>query len=74
MFIEQIIKFESRSPGPRGCTCNPKTGNFYDKTIIAKKNLRVNLAAKLIAEGNVPCFPSPGPLHKIYPKNARFYP
>ena len=25
MFIEQIIEFESRGPGPAGCTCNPKT-------------------------------------------------
>ena len=32
MYIEQIIEFELKGPGPHGRTCNPKTGNFYDKT------------------------------------------
>ena len=32
MFIEQIIEFELRSPGPLGRTCNPKTSYFHDKT------------------------------------------
>ena len=37
MFIEQIIEFELRGPGPPGRTCNPKTGYFNDKTKISKK-------------------------------------
>ena len=32
MFIEQIIEFELRSPGPLGRTCNLKTSYFHDKT------------------------------------------
>ena len=60
MFIEQIIEFESRGPRAPSCTCNPKTSYFYDKTKIGKENLRVNVADKYI-EGNVLCFPIPGP-------------
>ena len=58
MFIEQIIEFKSRGPGP-GCTSNSKTGYFNDKTKIGKENLRENLAVEYISEDNVPCFPSP---------------
>ena len=38
MCIEQIIEFELRGLEPHGRTCNPKTGYFYDKTNISKKN------------------------------------
>ena len=31
MFIEQIIEFELKGPGPLGRTCNPKTGCFMIK-------------------------------------------
>ena len=60
MFIEQIIEFELRDPGPPGCTCNPKARYFYGKTKISNKNKSSSellLTAKYIAEGNVPCFP-----------------
>ena len=74
MFIEQIIEFESRGPGPAGCTCNPKAGYFCDKTKIGKENLRGNLAVKYISEGNVPCFllREPSQLQNLS-KNAWFY-
>ena len=42
MLIEQIIDFEFRGLMPRGRTCTPTTGYFYDKTKIFKKNLRVD--------------------------------
>ena len=42
MLIKQIIEFELRGPGPRGCTCNPKTGYFCDKTKVSKANLQAN--------------------------------
>ena len=64
MFIEQIIEFELTGPGPPGRTCNAKTGYFHDKTKISKENKSLSellLTAKYIAEGNVPCFPTPGP-------------
>ena len=39
MFIEQIIEFELRRPGPPPCrTCTLTTGYFHDKTKISKKN------------------------------------
>ena len=38
MFIEQIIEFELRGPGPPGRTCNAKTGYFFGKTKISKEN------------------------------------
>ena len=38
MFIEQIIEFELRGPGPSGRTCNAKTGYFHGKKKISKKN------------------------------------
>ena len=31
MFIEQIIEFELRGPGPPGRNCNPKLGYFVAK-------------------------------------------
>ena len=34
MLTEQIIKFESRGPGPPGRTHTPTTGYFHDKTKI----------------------------------------
>ena len=42
MFIEQIIAFELRGPGPFKTfthTCTPSTGYFYSKTKMSKKNL-----------------------------------
>ena len=39
MLIKQI--FELRGPGPPGHICTPITGCFYDKTIIFKKNNRL---------------------------------
>ena len=75
MFIEQIIEFELRGPGPPDCTLNPKTGYFCDKTKISKEILRVNYYLLLKILQKALCFAS---LHldqvnyKIYPKNARF--
>ena len=40
MLIEQI--FELRRPGPPGRICTPITGCFHDKTIISKKNIRLD--------------------------------
>ena len=40
MLIEQI--FELRRPGPTGHICTPTTYCFYDKTIISKKNIRLD--------------------------------
>ena len=40
MPIEQI--FELRGPGPPGPICTLTTGCFHDKTIISKKNIRVD--------------------------------
>ena len=42
MFIEQIIEFELRGPGPKGRRWNPKTGYFCDKTKSSKANLQAN--------------------------------
>ena len=42
MFIEQIIEFELRGPGPSGCTCIAKTDYFLGKAKISKINLQVN--------------------------------
>ena len=64
MFTEQIIEFELKGPGTPARTCNSKTDYFHDKTKISKDNKFSSeslLPAKHIAEGNVPCFPSPGP-------------
>ena len=64
MFIEQIIEFEFRGPGPPGRTSNAKTGYFDGKTKISKENKpssELLLTAKYIAGSNVPCFPSPVP-------------
>ena len=46
MFIEQIIEFELREPGPSGRTCTPKTGYSHDKTKISKANIRANIFCK----------------------------
>ena len=43
MFIEQIVEFELRGPGPPRRTCTRTTGCFYDKTKISKENLVVDL-------------------------------
>ena len=40
MLIQQI--FELRGHGPPGRICSPKTGCFHDKTIISKKNIRLD--------------------------------
>ena len=40
MLIEQT--FELRGPWPLGRICTPITGCFQDKTIISKKNIRLN--------------------------------
>ena len=64
MFVEQIIEFELRGPGLPARACNFKTGYFHDKINILKENKSSNellLTVKYIAEGDVPCFPSPGP-------------
>ena len=37
MLIKQI--YELRGPRPPGRICTPKTGCFYDKTIISKENI-----------------------------------
>ena len=42
MFIQQIIEFELRGPGPSGRTCTPTTGNFTKKTKISKENLQLH--------------------------------
>ena len=60
MFIEQIIEFELRGPGPRGRTCNRKLVIFMTKQRCPRK-INLLLAAKNNAEGNVTCFPLPGP-------------
>ena len=55
MFIELIIEFELRSPGPPGRTCNAKTGYFQGKTKIFNENKSSSellLTAKYIAGGN----------------------
>ena len=68
MFIEQSIEFNWGAPAPPGCTYNPKTGYFHDKTKISKENKSSNkilLTAKYIAESNIPRFPSN---YQIYPK------
>ena len=66
MFIELIIEFELRGPGPPGQTCTPTTGYVYDKTKIAKENFRVDyyLLLNYCTIGNVPCFALPGPNHQ----------
>ena len=64
MFIKQTIEFELRSPGPPGRTCNPKTGYLHAKQRTPRKiksSSAILFTAKYIAEGNVPCFTSPGP-------------
>ena len=52
MRIEQIIEFELRGSGPPGCTYNPKTGYFHEKTKISKANRRMNhyLQLKILQE------------------------
>ena len=40
MLIEKI--FELRELGPPGCICTPIIGCFHDKTIIFKKNIRLD--------------------------------
>ena len=40
MIIAQI--FELRGPGPPGRICNSITGCFHDKTIISKRNIRLD--------------------------------
>ena len=45
------------------CTYNPKIGYLNDETKIFEENKSFSellLTTKYIAEGNVPCFPSPG--------------
>ena len=37
MFIEEIVEFELRGPGPLDRTYNPKTVYFHDKIKISKK-------------------------------------
>ena len=74
MFIEQIVGFELRSPGPPGCTCNPKTGYFYDKRKIFKANLLVNwyLLLKILQKAiQLASLHLDQVNYKIYPKNAR---
>ena len=78
MLIEQIIEFELRGPEPPGRICSLllKTGYFHDKTKMLKANLQTSelvFAAKNIAEGNVPCYPTPRPSHlQNITQNARF--
>ena len=38
MFIELIIEFELRGPGPLSRTCTPKLDYFHDETKISKAN------------------------------------
>ena len=45
MLIEQI--FELRGSGPPGPICTLTTGCFHDKTIISKKNIRVDSSLQL---------------------------
>ena len=45
MLIEQI--FELRGPGLPCRVCTPRTGCFYDKTIIFKKNIRLDCYLQL---------------------------
>ena len=40
MLVEQ--NFELRGPGPPGRICTPLTGCFHYKTIISKKNIRLD--------------------------------
>ena len=40
MLNEQI--FELRGPGAPGSICTPITGCFHDKTLISKKNIRLD--------------------------------
>ena len=52
MFVEQIIEFELRGPGPLSRTCNAKLIIFMRKTKISKKNKFTSallLTAKYIA-------------------------
>ena len=62
MFIEQIIEFELRRPGPLGCTRNPKTSYFCDKTKLFVANLQVKyyLLMKMMRKVMYLAFPSPG--------------
>ena len=75
MFIEQIAGFELRSPGPPGCTGNPKTGYFYDKRKISKANLQVNwyLLLKVLQKAmHLASLHLDLVNYKIYLKNERF--
>ena len=45
MLIEHI--FELRGPGATGRVSTPITGCFYDKTIISKKNIRLDCYLRL---------------------------
>ena len=78
MFIKKINEFELRSPRPSGCTSNAKTGYFMvrKKTPreICRSSRKLLLTAKYIAEGNAPCFSSPGPrqLKNLSKKMLRF--
>ena len=56
ILIEQIFKL--RGPGPPGRLCTPIVDCFHDKTIISKKNIRLDcylLLVKLI-KNNLPRF------------------
>ena len=64
MFIEQIIRFELRSPGPLVVHLMLKLAIFMTKQRSSRKmNLLSKLlpTAKYTAGGNVPGFPSSGP-------------
>ena len=79
---EQIIELESRGHGPSGCTCNPKTGCFRDKTKIFKENKSWNELLRTVTLLNSRTLQKAMYLayfhldqvnnYKIYPKNARF--
>ena len=73
MFIEQIIEFESWGPGPAGCTCNPKTGYFCDKTKIGKENLTGILLLNIFQKAMyLASFYVNQVNYKIYPKMLGF--
>ena len=74
MFIEQIIKFELRGPGPPDRTYNAKLVIFRQNKVLQKNksSSELLLTAKYIAEGNASCFPSPGPSH-LQNLSKKFY-
>ena len=47
MYIEQIIEFEWRRPGPPGRTCTPIPTYFHDKTKSSKEIFRVDYYLRL---------------------------